>query len=290
MSKEVPVLVELVTKPKISYSFEGVVNTIHEIDELVKISELTPEKVTLEDWKTLRKTLNSEFDKIDSARLELQKLYMTEFDVFKEEYDRIVKGPKDKNSAIIQGYIAKGEKLVVENKTKEMIAYAEEYAVSLDLNLGTITLDKLGVRFTPAEELGPIRKRVVAAIDNISKEVNAIKTMNHSESILEEYLVNYDMAAAVSKVNEALRIAEAARVKEAERLAALNVPKPEPIVERVIPEVRVEPVIPSYTPPVKPKVEEFEEYTFTLLATEEMMFKVVDYIEELGARILEEEE
>ncbi len=266
-------LIVLKQQPIIEYSFEDVKKRLSEITELTDglVSE-----GSLKEMKELRSILNKEFELLETARKNLKKGYMVNFNEFETVYKQEI--TQEVNAALskLASKISEAETKILNDKIAELKTYYAEYA--LTVNVTEIEYERLELRVTPGADLGPLKKQIRERLDKISSELTAISTMEHSIEVKKEYLVSLDLPASIAKVNEALQLAKRAMEREAEERARLQSEARIAQFKEDHQLSQKEETPPSpVASPLTPEV--VDTYVLTITTTEAKMAKLLEYLE-----------
>lgn len=172
------------------------------LDELI-CNEDTRKSVT-----DLRSTLNKEKTEFEKQRKEIKSKILAPYEEFERTYNLEIK--KRYEDAI---YLLDTKIDIVENGIKDttrdkMISFFEEYRQSKNIPEDYLKFHELGIKvgITQLTAKGDLIKKVkdeiIDSVNTVSTCIETIKTMEHNEEILVEYLKNKNLSEAIKSVND----------------------------------------------------------------------------------------
>lgn len=168
---------------------------------------------TVKAIKSLRADLNKDFSELEEKRKEVKRAVMSPYERFEEVYTECVTNIYKQTDAILKGRIAIVENAIKANKEKEVRAYYDEYAESL--NIDFVPYERSGITVTLSASVKKLKEQATAYLDRIADELKLIGTQPQDlqPEILVEYKRTVNVAYSIQTVIERKKAIE----EEAER-------------------------------------------------------------------------
>ena len=201
---------------------------------------------TVKDVKKVRAELNKEFTDFENRRKEVKKAITEPYAKFEAVYKDCITDVFKSADAELKGKIDSVENELKAQKTVEIKAYFDEYAVAN--NIDFITFDNANINVTLSASLKSLKEQAKAFIDKIVDDLTLIDTQEHKDEILYEYKQSLNVSNAITTVVNRYKAIEEEKAKEEERKA-----REQAEAEAV---AKVEAVAPPTVEPIAPPVEE----------------------------------
>lgn len=172
------------------------------LDELI-CNEETRKSVT-----DLRSALNKEKTEFEKQRKEIKSKILAPYEEFEKTYNQEIKSRYEDAIYLLDTKIDIVENGIKDNTRDKMISFFEEYRQFKNIPEDYLKFEELGIKvgITQLTSKGDLVKKVkdeiVDSVNKISTCIETIKTMEHSEEILVEFLKNKNLSESIKNVND----------------------------------------------------------------------------------------
>lgn len=203
--KQLPVITEKIRE--IGESLDKRLSDLN-LDELV-CNEETRKNVT-----DLRSTLNKEKTAFEKQRKEIKSKILAPYEEFEKTYNLEIKKRYEEAIYFLDTRINIVEDGIKENTRDKMVKFFEEYRLSKNIPEDYLRFEELGIKIgiaqltTKGDLIKKVKDEIIDSVNTVSTCIETIKTMEHSEEILVEYLKNKNLSNAIKEVNDRYMILE----------------------------------------------------------------------------------
>lgn len=182
---------------------------------VAEIMRMPVTEETRQDAKKARAALNAEFKEYEERRKQVKSAILGPYDSFENTYKKCISEPYRMAEMILKEKIAAIEDGIKDQKTIEIEAYFEELRSTMDLPDGIGTFEQTGFRIGLSTSVKKMREAATVFLENVQKDVQHIKTLEHADEILLEYRQCLNVSQAAGIVEERhRRIAEEKQRRE----------------------------------------------------------------------------
>ena len=242
---------------------------------------------TYKEVKRERAQLSKEYRELEARRIEVKKAILAPYEQFEKLYKECAGDIYSAADRQLKEKISAVENGIKQQKAEEVIAYYEEYRMSLGIDAEVFPFTASGITVKMSDSMKSLKDRAKEYLDRISDELKMIDAQEYRDEILVEYRRSRNAAGAILTVTERHKAmeAEAARRAEAERqkaalLAAAQ--NAEQIVEEE--SIQIPVAVPTEEPAPEPAAPEDPVLTvaFTVTAPRSKLIALRNFLREGG--------
>lgn len=242
---------------------------------------------TYKEVKRERAQLSKEYRELEARRIEVKKAILAPYEQFEKLYKECAGDIYSAADRQLKEKIAAVENGIKQQKAEEVIAYYEEYRMSLGIDAEVFPFAASGITVKMSDSMKSLKDRAKEYLDRISDELKMIDAQEYRDEILVEYRSSRNAAGAILTVTarhkameaEAARRAEAERQKAALLAAAQN-------AEQIAAEesIQIPVAVPTEEPAPEPAAPEDPVLTvaFTVTAPRSKLIALRNFLREGG--------
>lgn len=240
---------------------------------------------TVKEVKKVRAELNAEYKAFEERRKAVKAAVMAPYDKFEEVYDDCISSVFDKGDKDLKAKIGEVEAGLKKKREQEVSEYFTEYMKSRNMGLEEfINFGHANIRITLSASMKSMKEQAKAFVDRVCDDLTLIDTQEHKDEILYEYKRTLNVAGAITMVTKRHKDIEAAKAREAERIAREQAAREAAAKVAAVAEVLPPPVV---APPVvaQPAVKQSEPIltlNFTVRGTKTKLRELKAFLEKGG--------
>jgi hypothetical protein len=195
--------------------YERVKKEAATLAEQIKTVEVNEENI--KQSKKLLAAVNKRCKELDDERIRIKKLMLEPYQDFEGQVKEILGIVKEADDEVRQQvrYLEEFERLQKEEAVQELFEKRKQhYKLANLIEFNHFVKPK---HLNKTASLPSIEKEIIEFLERTAKDFEVIETMANAEAILSAYVGRYDLAAAISQVNE-----QEARKQQLEASGALK--------------------------------------------------------------------
>lgn len=278
---------ELINKPNFNLEVVASIDGVANIQS--NMEGVKEQAIAIRDWyqslvitEDMLKDINDEKIQINKAKETVaayRKDIVKEFKKPIEQFELLAKETED---ILKEAYDTCNEAVKRHNdelkakKTKEVKAYFDEYAKSL--NIDFVEYERLGINVTLTASMKSLKEAVKVCLDKVASEIDLINIQK--EELIPDMLVEYkktlNVASAIKNVTDRHKAIEEEKARQ-EALKALKAEEEKTIA-------KAKEVIEEVTAPVEVKEVKTYRSSFTVYGTVEQLRTLKEFLEKEGIK------
>jgi hypothetical protein len=180
--------------------FENVKQQAIELAE--QIGTVVVNEENIKESKKLLAAVNKRLKELEDKRINIKKTMLEPYQVFEDQVKEIVKIVKDADDQVRQAvkYLEEFERLQKEEALETLFnKRKEQYCLG-----SLITFEKFlkPKHLNKTASIESTEKEMVEFLEQTEKDMKVIKTMENSKAIVSAYICSFDLAQAITHVNE----------------------------------------------------------------------------------------
>lgn len=175
---------------------------------------------TVKEVKKVRAELNAQYKEFEERRKTVKTAVMAPYEQFEQVYKDCVSNVYAKGDADLKAKIGEVEAGLKKKREQEVSDYFTEYMKSRNMGLDEfINFGHANIRVTLSASMKSMKEQAKAFVDRVCDDLTLIDTQEHKDEILYEYKRTLNVAGAITAVTNRYKAIEAAKAREAERIA-----------------------------------------------------------------------
>lgn len=179
------------------------------LSERIKSVEVSEENI--KESKKLLAAVNKRLKELEDRRISVKKMMLVPYEAFEEQVKEIVSIVKDADSVVRNQvkYLEEFERLEKEDEIKKLFEKRKKQYRALHkvVDFQRFLQPK---HLNKTASITATEKEMVEWFEKINNDIQAIQAMNNAQEVLSVYIGAYDLAKAISQVNDRERTREAA--------------------------------------------------------------------------------
>lgn len=205
---------------------------------------------TYKEVKKIRADLNKEFAVLEENRKTVKQAILKPYNDFEALYKECASDCYKNADSELKRRIEEVESGLKQQRRDKVGAYFDEYAISLGLESGFVSLDNAPINITLSQSFKSCQTQVRAFLDDIAKNVDLIEKLPDRDEVMALYKKDYNLTNALAAV-EARRRAIEDEKKKREAQAAEKAAR-EAAAQRTANILEEQTVIPFAEPAIEP--------------------------------------
>ncbi len=211
MANEIAVIKQL---PKIADKIKEIGENLEERLEKLELDNLVCNEETRKEITDLRATLKKEQTEYETQRKNIKNEILKPYEEFNKIYAENIKVKYDEAINILTSKISVVENKIKENTKSKMIEFFEECRQASSINAEWLNFEELGISIginqltSKGELVKKVKDEIKDYINTMSTCIDSIKTMEHGDEILVEYLKTKNLSLSIKEVNDRHSILE----------------------------------------------------------------------------------
>lgn len=169
--------------------------------------------------KTIRATLNKEFDELETMRKAVKNAIMEPYNNFEKLYKEEIRTRYKGADATLKAKIAEIEDAEKAQTTELIKDYFDELVQTIPsaVTRKILKFENAGIKVNLSSSLPQLEKQCAEYVYRVADDVKTILGMNYSEELYHEYANHFDLARAIRTVNQKHKaMEETARMRQKE--------------------------------------------------------------------------
>jgi Protein of unknown function (DUF1351) len=179
------------------------------LSEQIKTVEVSEENI--KESKKLLAAVNKRLKELEDKRISVKRTMLEPYQVFEEQVKEIVSIVKEADAAVRDQvkYLEEFERLQKEDEVKNLFEKRKNQYKALHevVEFQRFLQPK---HLNKTTSIAAIEKEMVEWLEHINNDIQAIQAMNNAKEVLSVYIGVYDLAKAISQVNDRERSRQAA--------------------------------------------------------------------------------
>lgn len=266
LSQNLPTIAQ---KPIIEYSkLECIGELVKEKIASIGIDSIEATEANLSVLKSMRAALNNQFKDFEDRRKFIKDTVLKPYEDFEAQYKSFITINFKNADDQVKSKITTVESGILNEKIDGLKAFFSE-----NNPFDFVKFEQLGLKITRSASDKSIKEQIGARINQISSDIETIKTLQHKERVLAQYQMSLDLNAAISSVNIAIERENQIEAAEKEKeVIQQEAPKAPPVIEE--PKEATEVVADT----------ELYKTSFKIIATKQQIRDLKQFMEERGIR------
>ncbi len=200
--------------PEITDKIKEIGNSLDERLDNLELDNLVCSEETRKEIVNLRTVLKKEQTEYEKQRKNIKNVILKPYEDFNKIYTENIKVKYDEAIKTLTTKIDVVENEIKENTKSKMIEFFNEYRQANSIDAEWLKFEELDIsiginQLTPKGDLVKKVKDVIKnSIEKFATCIETIKTMEHRDEILVEYLKNKNLTLAIKEVNDRHSILE----------------------------------------------------------------------------------